>query len=339
MQRALTDPQPQPPRLLLGVDPCAATTPPLQLALAQTEGNGFLIEGHPEPLYNGLYARVGETPDGWPRFENAAGMHLYRCECGQALCLVSGSDPTHAVPDQEYEQWFLWEAYTPDSDIRSTKIETASGELPVGKVRWEYFRGGEWLGVLLTLSAVGDRRRHLERALSPEPEPEPEPFRSHSDMLGRLLQRGHKPRVLGHTPDHEPLVVIEGGGDKLPPILISAGAHSTEQAGVSAAVELADELQTEHRVYILPCRDPMGMNGFNHVLSLGLGGVLPELSTVDEAAALLREKGEVLWDKGGRLLALLGDHAYTVLQGAGDKKGSSFIPTDSWTDWESFRPA
>jgi len=294
------------------VDPCAAaTSPPLQLALAQAEGNGFLLEGHPEPAYNGLYARAGETPDGWPRFENTTGMHLYRY--------------------QEYEQWFLWEAYTPESDIRSTKIETASGELPVGKVRWEYFRGGEWLGVLLTLSAVGDRRRHLERALTPEPEPEPEPFRSHSDMLGRLLQRGHKPRVLGHTPDHEPLVVIECGGDKMPPILISAGAHSTEQAGVSSAVELADELQTEHRVYILPCRDPMGMNGFNHVLSLGLGGVLPELSTVDEAAALC-----TVYDAPGKQKEEISQSSIGGV-GKGDEKG--FIPTDSWTDWESLRPA
>ena len=65
------------------------SVPPLQAALAQATGQGFLIEGHPEPAYNGLYARVGETPDGFPRFSNPSGMHLYRY--------------------QDYEQWFLWQ--------------------------------------------------------------------------------------------------------------------------------------------------------------------------------------------------------------------------------------
>jgi hypothetical protein len=123
-------------------------------------------------------------------------------------------------------------------------------------------------------------------------------------------------RVLGHAPDGSPLVVVKCGGEKLPAVFISAGSHSLEQAGVTAAVELVNEMQTEHAVYILPCRDPVGLAGFAHALSLGAGLPADQMpQTVEDSAAFLREKGEVLRDEGGRLVALLGDHAYTIRQG------------------------
>ena len=55
-----------------------------------------------------------------------------------------------------------------------------------------------------------------------------------------------------------------------PAVFISAGSHSTGQAGVTAAVELIDELETEHQVYVVPTRDPIGMNGYDYAHSLGL---------------------------------------------------------------------
>lgn len=78
-----------------------------------------------------------------------------------------------------------------------------------------------------------------------------------------LKQRDHRPRVLGHAPDRPPLVLLRGGGgDKKPAIFISAGSHSTEHAGVRTAVELLEQLKTRHQVYIYPCRDPIGLNGY-----------------------------------------------------------------------------
>ena len=52
---------------------------------------------------------------------------------------------------------------------------------------------------------------------------------------------------------------------------------------------------------------------------------LPALRTVEDAAAVLRERGEVLHDQDGRLVAALGDHAYTVCEGA---EGSMISTTD-----------
>lgn len=134
-------------------------------------------------------------------------------------------------------------------------------------------------------------------------------FDRYDDLLARLRQRGHEPRILGYCLDRSPLVVVKAGGEKLPAVFITAGSHSTEQAGVVAAVELIDELETEHQVYVLPCRDPMGLSGYRHVLSLSVGEE-PKLDSGEEVERYLREHGEVLYDQGGRLLALIGEYGY-----------------------------
>ena len=134
-------------------------------------------------------------------------------------------------------------------------------------------------------------------------------FRSYWDLLETVKLQGHKLRELGHCPDGSPVVAVKTGGEKKPAIFISAGSHSTEHAGVMAAVQLLDELKTEHQVYVIPCRDPMGLQGFRHVLSLGLGQQ-PSVSSIEEAQQLLRDKGEVLYDADGRLLVLIGDYGY-----------------------------
>lgn len=152
-----------------------------------------------------------------------------------------------------------------------------------------------------------------------------QPFARYADLLATLKNRGRTWRTLGHAPDGSPLVAVKCGGTKKPAILISAGAHATEHAGVVAAVELVERLQTKHEVWVLPTRDPIGLGGFRHALSLGLGKP-PEIASLEEAEALLRREGEVLLDDGGRLVALIGDYGYANrgLYG-GVKKGEDFL--------------
>jgi hypothetical protein len=136
-----------------------------------------------------------------------------------------------------------------------------------------------------------------------------QPFATYSDLLKTLKDRGHKLRILGHAPDRSPVVAVKSGGQKKPAILISAGSHATEQAGVLAAVELIDHLKTEHTVYVLPCRDPIGLNGYQYALSLSLG-TKPKIRSLEDAEALLRNMGEVLLDSDGTLLVLIGEYGY-----------------------------
>jgi hypothetical protein len=150
------------------------------------------------------------------------------------------------------------------------------------------------------------------------------PFTTYADLLATLKARGHTLREMGRTLDGSPLVVLKCGGEKMPAVFISGGAHSTEQAGVVACVELADDLVTEHAVYILPCRDPMGLDGFRHVLALGMGAdggseEVAALQTTADAAAFLRENANVLHDQDGRLVATLGDsYAYSTYDASAD---------------------
>ena len=135
------------------------------------------------------------------------------------------------------------------------------------------------------------------------------PFGRYAELLETLKGRGHKLRILGHAPDKSPVVSVKTGGDKQPPIFMSAGAHATEQAGVAAAVELVDRLETRHAVHVVPTRDPIGLNGYRYALSLALGEE-PSIDSVEDAEALLREKGDVLYDRDGVLLAFIGEYGY-----------------------------
>ena len=138
-----------------------------------------------------------------------------------------------------------------------------------------------------------------------------QPFDSYADLLTCIQDRGHALQILGRAPDGQPIVAVKSGGDKTPAIFISAGSHATEQAGVSAACALIDEIETEHQLYTIPSRDPIGMNGLAYALGLSLDAA-PDLDSLDAVAPLLRKRGEVLCDEGETVVALIGEHGYAT---------------------------
>ncbi|MCE9604719.1 MAG: hypothetical protein K8U03_07420 [Planctomycetia bacterium] len=135
------------------------------------------------------------------------------------------------------------------------------------------------------------------------------PFTNYSEVLATLKRRGREVRVLGCAPDQSPIVAVRCGGDKLPAIMISGGAHSTEHAGAFATVEVIENLKTKHVVWVVPARDPIGLSGFRHALSLGLGKPA-QLETIDGLPDFLRKNGEVLVDADGTLLVMIGEYGY-----------------------------
>ena len=136
-------------------------------------------------------------------------------------------------------------------------------------------------------------------------------FDRYADLLTYIQDNGHTPQILGRAPDGQPIVAVKSGGAKTPAIFISAGSHSTEQAGVSAAGALIDEIETEHQLYTIPSRDPIGMNGLAYALGLSLGAA-PNLSGLDDIAPLLKKRGEVLYDEGETVVALIGEYGYAT---------------------------
>ena len=148
-------------------------------------------------------------------------------------------------------------------------------------------------------------------------------YRTNDELIAETRRRAHSVTVLGNTVDGSPLVAARGGGDKAPAIFITAGSHSTEHAGVAAAVQLIDELDTEHQVYVIPTRDPVGLNGFHHALALGLGE-RPDFDDFDGLEEILHSAGEVLYEDDDFLLVLIGDYGYASARPApsdGDEEG------------------
>ena len=137
-------------------------------------------------------------------------------------------------------------------------------------------------------------------------------FDRHQELLEWIESRGHCIATFGHAPDGAPIVSVKAGGQKEPAILISAGSHSFEQAGVGAAVALIDELQTAHQVYVMPNRDPMGINGYGYVLSLSLGDE-PPLPPLEGLGAFLKDRGELLYEQDDVVLVLIGEYGYSTV--------------------------
>ena len=156
----------------------------------------------------------------------------------------------------------------------------------------------------LTATAFWSKESWSQPASSPV-----RPLAKYSEVLALLERRGRKYRIIGSAPDQSPIVAVKCGGDKLPAILISGGAHSTEHAGALATVEVIERLQTKHVVWVVPARDPIGLSGYRHALSLGLGKS-PELESVDGLDDFLRRHGEVLIDADGTLLVMIGEYGY-----------------------------
>ncbi len=149
----------------------------------------------------------------------------------------------------------------------------------------------------------------LPAGASAQTPPPFQPLDSYADGLALLKKRGRQFRVLGCAPDQSPIVAVKCGGDQLPAIFISGGAHSTEHAGALATFEVIEQLKTKHVVWVVPARDPIGLSGYRHALSLGLGRP-PELAASDKLDDFLRQQGEILFDANGTLLVQIGEYGY-----------------------------
>ena len=137
-----------------------------------------------------------------------------------------------------------------------------------------------------------------------------EPYEANERLVEAVAQRADDYRVLARGPGGRPVVAAEAGGDEDPPIVLTAGAHATEQAGVAAAVELLDRLETDHRLYVVPTRDPVGVDGYGAALEMALGESV-SFDTYDELEELLRAEADLVVD-GEVVVGLIGDYGFGV---------------------------
>ena len=87
-------------------------------------------------------------------------------------------------------------------------------------------------------------------------------------VIEALYASGKAVQEWGRAIDGTPILSASTGAGKSPAILITAGVHASESAGVHAALNLLKQLDIDHEVHILPLRDPYGFAGVNHCLGL-----------------------------------------------------------------------
>jgi hypothetical protein len=128
---------------------------------------------------------------------------------------------------------------------------------------------------------------------------------SYQELLNHLAASGKAPRVLGRTVLDKGLVCVEMGGNREPSVVITSGSHASEWAGPLAALQLLSALDTRHKVYLVPCRDPLGLDGFVKCIGQSLGKpFVPKTS--GDVLSLIDEHGEVVYGGRGIVIATVG---------------------------------
>lgn len=142
-----------------------------------------------------------------------------------------------------------------------------------------------------------------------------------SSTVNEILRTSGKPlRSLGHGIFDEEILCAQLGGDRLPAILITAGAHTPEAAGVFAALRLLEEVKTNHRAYIVPMRDPFGFNDFSHCMSRLVGREV-RIETHQEAVAVLESSATIIWREPRLLIGNIGPHSVALLDSGDEPQG------------------
>jgi len=161
-------------------------------------------------------------------------------------------------------------------------------------------------------------------------------FDSNSELIAAIEREGLEVRTLGHTMGGEPIVSVRTGGDKQPPVVMTAGSHATEQAGVSAAVELAYRLETDHETHVVPTRDPVGLNGYAFALKEAVGSPV-QFNPYRELESLLQSDGEVVYREEDAILSLVGDYGFASKRPTAEASSAMFLK-DLLTEYEYTHP-
>jgi hypothetical protein len=126
------------------------------------------------------------------------------------------------------------------------------------------------------------------------------------DVLRILETSGLTLHEWGKAEDGSPMYAAHTGGTKQPAIFITAGAHSTETAGVHAAMNLLGRLETDHEVHILPLRDPMGFAGVQHCLQIAAGEPV-QVRNHHAVLEFLQANADLLWMERNLYIFKLGE--------------------------------
>jgi polo-like kinase 1 len=280
-------------------DACVAAQ--VQLAGA----TAVLIEGLPLSLAecNGSYLR-DTRHEGWPRFLNAQGKHLYYCK--------------------PRRRWFVNKRLTPDRDGGLACIDAEDGRLPTGVQEWHVYDSAGWKAFRLLVSLCTDSAETsqvgsqlaqeaeggvpgLEPEAEQEPQAEPEPkadmqLESTLTKIQMVTAVGQEEEVV--TPDElarRALLerLLEMGYLPAQCEAALATAHGSGKAKLGAAVEMLLAAEAYEQSEPEPEPEPQELS-LAHAVSEGVptnasppasAPTTPEKDEQDSQLARLQEMG------------------------------------------------
>ena len=131
-------------------------------------------------------------------------------------------------------------------------------------------------------------------------------IRSNEQLVAWLDQQGIPYQTLGMSYRNEPIVCVHKEG-KGRPVLITAGSHASEPAGVSGALAVLASWNYDFPLYMVPLRDTFGCRGYAGCLSQTLGESV-EFQDCDALNAVLRARADrILCDTPELMLVQIKD--------------------------------
>lgn len=129
-----------------------------------------------------------------------------------------------------------------------------------------------------------------------------------------LEQQGRRVDALGDNFARQPLLCVQSGKGSGRPIVVTAGAHAGEPAGVLAALQLLTEHEFEVPTYFVPLRDPFAWQGFGGALKYALPALdLPGELDHATVRTILRESSAWQLEYGDLLVAEIGGIVFATM--------------------------
>ena len=146
-------------------------------------------------------------------------------------------------------------------------------------------------------------------------------IRTVEDLISWLQDHGISYEVLGKNFAGQPIIVVKKEGSGGEPLVITAGAHTSEPAGVLATLLLLRDLDIDNPLYVVPLRDPFGWQGYELCLEYALGEAVTLTDHMSLEDLLLDRGEEILLKEPGFVLARIKDIVFASLVPPGRPTG------------------
>lgn len=131
---------------------------------------------------------------------------------------------------------------------------------------------------------------------------------AYNALIEEYDKLGYTRIQLGTAPLETPIYAYDTHpGSKSKPLLVTAGAHAEEAAGVFTCLNLARRRGYAGRTIFVPCRDPLGWDGVRATFQRTVGVFDIPMSNHAEAIEAFAKYGRIIFDEGGMVICEAND--------------------------------